>query len=104
MREDKKLELYRQGYNDKDIGKMLGCSTEAVRVWRERKGLPIEKVPMHLVLDPGEQEEVLKFFSYLLKYADLAASKNTEFKVGRFMKEYRRLADNLEFREVKLKR
>lgn len=95
MREDKKLELYLQGYNDKDISGMLGCSEKAVRAWRKRKGLSIEKVPMHLALDPREQEEILKFFSYLLKYADLAASKNTEFKVGRFMKEYRRVADNL---------
>lgn len=39
--EEKAMELYRQGHNDKDIASMLGMSAAGIHNWRKRNGLPV---------------------------------------------------------------
>lgn len=38
--QEKRLNLYRQGFNDIEIGKQLGVSRECIVIWRRKNGLP----------------------------------------------------------------
>lgn len=39
IRDSEKMRLYKQGLDDKEIAKRLGCTREAVRAWRKRNDL-----------------------------------------------------------------
>lgn len=97
----KRMRLYEQGLSDKEIAKIEGCSSSTIHNWRRKKGLEIKGhnrhsfAPMEAVLTPDECAEVGKFFSYLLKYADIADSRAEKLDVGRFMREYIEVAPDL---------
>jgi hypothetical protein len=73
--EERRLELYHQGLNDKEIAKVLGLSKEAFRDWRVRRGLPANVkpkwtgetgsgTPMEQVLTPGQCEIMREFLRF----------------------------------------
>lgn len=46
--EDRMLELYKKGYNDRQIGEEIGVPAPVVRNWRKNKGLPsLQKRGVH---------------------------------------------------------
>lgn len=52
--EEKAMELYRQGHNDKDIASRLGMSAAGIHNWRKRNGLPVI-APQKRIDDHNEQ-------------------------------------------------
>lgn len=114
-----RLELYRQGLNDREIAERVGVSTVAIAQWRHRRELPpnrIDKptgtiidypkrggVPMEKVLTPEQCKDMRRFLGYLVEYADKAVSKKKQPDVGKFIIAYREVFHDLPEKEVYVK-
>lgn len=118
-----RLELYRQGLNDREIAERVGVSTVAIAQWRHRRGLPPNKhkrpdipttgniieyqkrggVPIEKVLTPEQCKDMRRFLGYLVEYADTVASKKKQPDVGKFIIAYREVFHDLPEKEVYVK-
>lgn len=103
-----RLELYRQGLNDREIAERVGVSTVAIAQWRHRRELPPNYpkrggVPMEKTLTPEQCKDMRRFLGYLVEYADTVASKKKQPDVGRFIIAYREVFHDLPEKEVYVK-
>lgn len=95
---ERRLELYQQGLNDREIGEAVGLTASGIKSWRGRHGLPTQGekgVPngasMQDVLDDDQVEKMKTFLSRLVKARD----ENPNLGVGEYIGRYRKyeLAD-----------
>lgn len=95
---ERRLELYRQGLNDREIGEAVGMTASGIKGWRRRHGLPAQGEKgapngalMQDVLDDDQVEKMKTFLSRLVKARD----ENPDLDVGEYIGRYRKygLAD-----------
>ena len=94
---DRCMELYQQGLNDREIAEILDVHSTSVSKWRRKNKLPANGcrygdgggVPMERALTPDQCEDMERFLSLVLKYADIAQENDRKLDVGAFMRIYR---------------
>lgn len=98
-----RLKLYQQGYTDKEMADILGCSSRAIAEWRFRRRLPVNKalrqpsqnnsrVPMEAVLTPSQCDIMKDFLKcYAGFYRKFKNKYNAQIPFTRFIECYRRM-------------
>lgn len=94
--------LYNQGLLDKAIAERVGVNYRSIAFWRQQRKLPANgggcgwgkvrergSILMQDALTPDQCEDMRRFLSALVKYADIAQEAGRKLDVGRFMVEYR---------------
>ncbi len=100
-----RYQLYNQGLIDKEIAEKAGVTPSAITQWRHTNKLPANgggcgfgnrkvvgghgSIVIEKALTPDQCEDMRRFLSALLKYADIAQEAGRKLDVGRFMVEYR---------------
>ena len=60
---ERRLKLYNQGYNDKEIGKILKVSSRVIYYWRKKHSLSHNYEPEYQSITDKKHNEIQKYYN-----------------------------------------